>query len=50
MQGRRQKNFHGGNGKKDRKIAKTTENSTIKPLSGGGQWPPLPSAADAHGE
>jgi len=26
----------GGNGKKDRKIAKKAENSTIKPLQGGG--------------
>jgi len=37
IQGRQQKIFHGVEAtKKDRKIAKTTENSTIKSLSGGG--------------
>jgi len=34
-QGRRQKNFRGRQQKKDRKISKTTENSTIKPLPEG---------------
>jgi len=53
-QKRRQKTFQGGQRKKDRKIAKTTQNSTFKPLST--VFLPvrksrgvLPPAADAHG-
>jgi len=35
-QGRQQKNFQGGQRKKDRKIAKKTENNTIKSVQVGG--------------
>jgi len=44
VQGRRQKNLQGGQRKKDRKIAKKTENSNIKPIpeEGGRQRKKIP--------